>query len=278
MLSMLVLALACCHPNPHQRPSMRTVLQVLTGEVPPPLVPTERPAFMWPAMPPSFNEDAENFSSGSQLSYNKSSPPLPTISRDKRTIEIRHFTFIQCGLDFVDLKKIEILDLATNELHGKIPASIGELCNLKFFDISFYNLVGSLPGSLEGIENCLSRSPLPSLDYLGLSSNQLYGKLPNWLGQYENLVHLDLASNLFNGTLPDSLGQLSELVNFDVSSNKLIGILTESHFSKLTKQKSLHLGPNSFTLNVNSNWVPPFQLQDLYMGNCYLGTSIPAWL
>ena len=68
MLSMLVLALACCHPNPHQRPSMRTVLQVLTGEVPPPLVPTERPAFVWPSMPPSFREDAENFSSGSQLS------------------------------------------------------------------------------------------------------------------------------------------------------------------------------------------------------------------
>uniref|UniRef100_A0A7N2LBF0 non-specific serine/threonine protein kinase n=1 Tax=Quercus lobata TaxID=97700 RepID=A0A7N2LBF0_QUELO len=68
MLSMLVLALACCHPNPHQRPSMRTVLQILTGEVPPPLVPTERPAFVWPAMPPSFNEDAENFCSGSQLS------------------------------------------------------------------------------------------------------------------------------------------------------------------------------------------------------------------
>ncbi|KAM4072861.1 hypothetical protein ACB094_11G171500 [Castanea mollissima] len=68
MLRMLVLALACCHPNPHQRPSMRTVLQVLTGEVPPPLVPTERPAFVWPAMPPSFKEIAENFSCGSQLS------------------------------------------------------------------------------------------------------------------------------------------------------------------------------------------------------------------
>ncbi|CAJ1967425.1 unnamed protein product [Sphenostylis stenocarpa] len=52
----LVLGLACCHPNPHQRPSMRTVLQVLNGEAPPPEVPKERPAFMWPAMPPSFKE------------------------------------------------------------------------------------------------------------------------------------------------------------------------------------------------------------------------------
>jgi serine/threonine protein kinase len=68
MLSiMLILALACCHPNPHQRPSMRTVLQVLKGEVPPPVVPTERPAFMWPAMPPSFKDDRENIPSGRQL-------------------------------------------------------------------------------------------------------------------------------------------------------------------------------------------------------------------
>ena len=62
---------------------------------------------------------------------------------------------------------------------------------------------------------------------------------------------------------------LSELVNFDVSSKKLTGILTEPHFWKLTKLKYLHLGPN---------WVPPFQLQDLCMGDCHLGTSIPAWL
>ncbi|XP_061356240.1 probable L-type lectin-domain containing receptor kinase S.5 [Gastrolobium bilobum] len=54
--SVLVLGLACCHPNPHQRPSMRTVLQVLNGETPPPMVPKERPAFVWPAMPQSFKE------------------------------------------------------------------------------------------------------------------------------------------------------------------------------------------------------------------------------
>jgi len=67
MVGMLVLGLACCHPNPHQRPSMTTVLQVLTGEAPPPLVPTERPAFEWPAMPPSFKEDTENAFIKSQL-------------------------------------------------------------------------------------------------------------------------------------------------------------------------------------------------------------------
>ncbi|XVF75919.1 hypothetical protein PTKIN_Ptkin13bG0225500 [Pterospermum kingtungense] len=52
----LILGLACCHPNPHHRPSMRAVLQVLSGEADAPEVPKERPAFMWPAMPPSFSK------------------------------------------------------------------------------------------------------------------------------------------------------------------------------------------------------------------------------
>ncbi|CAK9148455.1 unnamed protein product [Ilex paraguariensis] len=52
----LRLGLACCHPNPYQRPSMRTALQVLTGEAAPPPIPSEKPAFTWPAMAPSAAE------------------------------------------------------------------------------------------------------------------------------------------------------------------------------------------------------------------------------
>jgi Leucine-rich repeat (LRR) protein len=90
-------------------------------------------------------------------------------------------------------KKIESLDLSKNHLSGELPASIGKLCNLKYLDLSSNNLEGTLPESLEGIENCLSTSPLPSLHYLELSHNQLHGKLPDWLGQLANLVHLGLA-------------------------------------------------------------------------------------
>ncbi|MED6198195.1 hypothetical protein PIB30_063730 [Stylosanthes scabra] len=60
--SVLVLGLACCHPNPHRRPSMRTILQVLNKEATPPMVRQERPAFVWPAMPPSFNEGVDTYS------------------------------------------------------------------------------------------------------------------------------------------------------------------------------------------------------------------------
>jgi serine/threonine protein kinase len=56
----LVLGLACCHPNPNERPSMKTVLMVLNGEASPPIVPMERPSFVWPAMPSSFKEGEDN--------------------------------------------------------------------------------------------------------------------------------------------------------------------------------------------------------------------------
>ncbi|KAM3690354.1 hypothetical protein ACJW31_09G115700 [Castanea mollissima] len=56
MSRMLVLALAYCFPNPHQRPSMKAVLQVLIG-----------PTFMWPAMPPSLKGNTSNSLTKSQL-------------------------------------------------------------------------------------------------------------------------------------------------------------------------------------------------------------------
>ncbi|GKV34558.1 hypothetical protein SLEP1_g42921 [Rubroshorea leprosula] len=66
MERVLILGLACCHPNPNYRPSMKIVLQVLTGEVEPPQVPLERPSFVWPVMPPSLSK-LENSTTGSQL-------------------------------------------------------------------------------------------------------------------------------------------------------------------------------------------------------------------
>ncbi|WJX17719.1 hypothetical protein P8452_07600 [Trifolium repens] len=58
--TVLVLGLACCHPNPNERPSMKTVLMVLNGEVSPPNVPMERPSFVWPALPSSFKQGEDN--------------------------------------------------------------------------------------------------------------------------------------------------------------------------------------------------------------------------
>ncbi|KAK9283307.1 hypothetical protein L1049_011545 [Liquidambar formosana] len=191
---------------------------------------------------------------------------------------------------FGNMTSLTDFDLSQNNVEGGIPGSIGKLCNLRYFYMSFNNLDGRFPQLLEGTTNCLSKSPLPSLMHLTLAINQLVGKLPEWLGQLENLVELDLehnslqgpipaslgklqhltemvlAENELNGTLPESFGQLSELTLLDLSFNQLMGIVTEVHFSKLSKLVYLYMFSNSLTLNVSSNWVPPFQVVDLDMG------------
>ncbi|XAR68603.1 Non-specific serine/threonine protein kinase [Bertholletia excelsa] len=63
----LKLGLACCHPNPYWRPTMRTALQVLEGEATPPTVPDEKPAFIWPAVAPSFSADMESSATQGQI-------------------------------------------------------------------------------------------------------------------------------------------------------------------------------------------------------------------
>ncbi|XP_044461854.1 probable L-type lectin-domain containing receptor kinase S.5 [Mangifera indica] len=67
MKCILTLGLACCHPNPHQRPSMKLVLQVLSGEAAALELPTETPSFVWPVTQPSFSE-LDKTLAGSQLS------------------------------------------------------------------------------------------------------------------------------------------------------------------------------------------------------------------
>ncbi|KAF3437338.1 hypothetical protein FNV43_RR20091 [Rhamnella rubrinervis] len=179
---------------------------------------------------------------------------------------------------FGNMTSLTHIDLVLNNVEGGIPSSIGKLCNLEFFLVSGNNLTGTLPGFLEGKENCPFQSPLPSLKYLDLPASQLVANLPEWLGQLENLVELNLYNNSLNGTLPESLGNLSELSLLDVSSNHLTGILTGTNFLKYGKLKHLFLSSNSFILNVSSNWVPLFQVQDLDMGSCHIGPSFPAWL
>ncbi|KAJ7012935.1 receptor-like protein EIX2 [Populus alba x Populus x berolinensis] len=200
-----------------------------------------------------------------------------------------------------NMSSLTNFDLFSNSVEGGIPSSIGKLCNLKFFDLSGNNLTGSLPEVLERT-SCVSNNPMPSLIYLRLGVNHLVGNLPAWLGELENLAeltldynmiqgpipaslgnlhnltNLGLAGNQLNGSLPDSFGQLSQLRSLDVSFNHLSGFITELHFSRLHKLKFLHLSSNSFSFNVSSNWIPPFHLQNLDLGSCYLGPSFPDWL
>ncbi|KAK1282339.1 hypothetical protein QJS10_CPB22g01059 [Acorus calamus] len=194
------------------------------------------------------------------------------------------------------------LDFFSNHIEGRIPSSIGKLCKLKSLNLAGNNLSLQLPESLERSNGCNSTHLLPNLESFMLSVNGIQGTLPKWLGEPKRLVMLDvtlnsiqgpipeslsklsrltnlgLGSNALNGSLPPGLGELSNLVYLDISSNQLSGFLSEAHFLKLSKLKILIASSNSLSMNVSSDWVPPFRLRNLDMGSIRLGPSFPPWL
>ncbi|KAF2319624.1 hypothetical protein GH714_017674 [Hevea brasiliensis] len=142
----------------------------------------------------------------------------------------------------VNLTSLTYLALPNNNIKGEIPSSIGKLCNLKLFDFSLNSLTGSLPEILGGTENCLYRNPFPILQSIQLSYNHLEGKLPNWLGQLENLVELFLDHNFFYGSVP-SFRALRHLTTIRLDNNELNGTL-QCGLGQLSKLSYLDVSSN----------------------------------
>jgi Leucine-rich repeat (LRR) protein len=172
------------------------------------------------------------------------------------------------------LSQLMLLDLSYNRLEGKIPRFLGNLCNLQHLDLSRNNLGGGLYDLLGNSSSCTTKN----LEILKLIENRLSGTLPDQLGKHKKLSVLSLDSNMLSGPIPVSLGFLSNLEVLTMSSNFLEGFIFEEHFSNLTKLRNLYASGNSLTLQVSTNWVPPFQLQTLAVGSWELGPRFPTWL
>lgn len=146
-----------------------------------------------------------------------------------------------------------------NSLEGPIPASLGNLVNLRSLDLSYNRLTGILPNTLIYLQKLELMSlmnnhlegtvpdflaDLPNLEVLYLWKNQLTGPIPENLGQNMNLTLLDLSSNHLNGSIPPDLCAGQKLQWVILLENQLTGSIPESlgHCQSLTK---LRLGINS---------------------------------
>ncbi|KAJ9701128.1 hypothetical protein PVL29_006465 [Vitis rotundifolia] len=125
------------------------------------------------------------------------------------------------------------------------------------------------------IPNWLFNLPLNSLV---LSYNHLIGQIPECLGNLSSLTILALNGNRLNGTLPSRLWFLSNLEHLFIGNNSLEGTISEVHFNKLSKLKYLDMSSTSLIFKVKPNWVPPFQLKEMWMSSCQMGPNFPTWL
>ncbi|KAI4354353.1 hypothetical protein L6164_003223 [Bauhinia variegata] len=201
--------------------------------------------------------------------------------------------------DIANLTSIVSLDLSSNQLEEKVPTSLGFLCNLRQLHLSFKKCTQNISEILKIFSaGCVSLQ----LEILEISNSQLSGHLTDEIGVFRNLVGLSLYNNSIQGVLPKSLEKLSSLEFFDVGTNKLEGnpfeivgklfsmqdlslgynkfqgFVTEAHLANLTSLVTLYAPESQFTLKVNSNWSPPFQLVWLGLSSWQLGPDFPLWI
>ncbi|GLJ08286.1 hypothetical protein SUGI_0085630 [Cryptomeria japonica] len=201
--------------------------------------------------------------------------------------------------DLGKLKRLTFLSLLSGGFHGKTPATLANLWNLRHLELSSTDNVGKLqsPNLSVWLKNMtrlehlnlhrveISRAKerdkvitsLSNLRYLRLSDCGLTGLLPSSIKNLFRLAHLDLSSNSFTGLMQlPSLGQLPALSYLDLSSNKFNGTIP-STISKLVNLKSLLLSSNSFTGTISLSFFENMTiLEQLLLSHNHLTVSVAS--
>nr|CAD1839347.1 unnamed protein product [Ananas comosus var. bracteatus] len=175
-----------------------------------------------------------------------------------------------------NLTLLTSLILGSNNLEGLVPESIKNLCKLSTLDLYGVNIDRDITEFL----SMLSCVPPTNWKILDLKSTKIRGNLSGWLEHMTNLTFLDVSNNFLNGSLPEGIRKLSNLTILKLDGNLFSGVILETHLMSFTRLKVLRVsGIGTYLhLNVDDNWVPPFQLQQLFLSSCQLGPRFPRWL
>ncbi|WJX31853.1 hypothetical protein P8452_20240 [Trifolium repens] len=177
---------------------------------------------------------------------------------------------INPSIEYLNLSSLLTLRLSKNNFTSQVPNWLFNLTkDLTYLDIRETNIHGEIPSSLLNLQN---------LRYLDLSFNQLQGSIPDGIGQLANIQHLDLSYNILSGSIPSTVGNLSSLNYLSLANNNFSGEISKLTFSKLSSLDSLDLASLNVVFNFDFEWVPPFQLQTLYLSKTNQGPNFPSWM
>ena len=165
------------------------------------------------------------------------------------------------------LTGLKDLQLWQNQLTGNIPLALGNLINLEILSLEENLLIGQIPVALGGLTH---------LRHLSLAKNQLDGSIPHQLG---NLTNLDdglwLYQNDLSGSIPPELGNLIKLKTLALQVNHLDGSIPPELVS-LTSLLTLNLFDNQLTGSIPSELGNLSNLQRLLLNDNQLSGEIPS--
>ncbi|KAM3310207.1 hypothetical protein ACQJBY_031099 [Aegilops geniculata] len=180
------------------------------------------------------------------------------------------------------------INVATNNIAGKFPASLEHLTMLTTLSMRNNKLQGNIPDLplsiqvLDLSDNSLSGS-LPQsfgdkeLHYLSLSKNSITGVIPTDLCNMISLELIDLSENNLSGELPNCWQESSKLYVIDFSSNNLWGEIPSTMGSQ-NSLMSLHLSNNSLSGILPTSLQSCQMLVFLDLAGNNLSGNIPRWI
>ncbi|CAF2143086.1 phytosulfokine receptor 1 [Brassica napus] len=163
-----------------------------------------------------------------------------------------------------NLDQIKVLNLSRNFIKDSIPLSILTSPTLQTLDLSFNDLSGEIPQTLN----------LPSLQSLDLSSNNFNGSLSRSIGNLSSLARLDVSWNSFSGEIPDVFHELTRLKYLSAQTNRLSGGIPRSLASSRTLNL-LNLRNNSLTGPLLLNCTAMVELNSLDLGTNRFNGRLP---
>ncbi|KAK8615203.1 hypothetical protein V6N13_068984 [Hibiscus sabdariffa] len=175
------------------------------------------------SIPPSFGDLTQIISV--DLSGNQIQGQIPDVFGNLNTLT--SLTFSSCNLSgqipitLFNLTEITLLDLSHNQLEGSLPTwLLTNMSSLLDLDLSYNKLSGSI-----------DQFQMPSsIQIVDLSSNDLYGPLPDSIFDLVNLTSLHLSSNNLSGEIKAyMLSKLKSLDVLDLSNNSLLSLSSSSN-------------------------------------------------
>ncbi|CAA0824270.1 disease resistance family protein / LRR family protein [Striga hermonthica] len=200
----------------------------------------------------------------------------------------------------LNLKHLKYLDLSRNNFHLKIPSIIGSLTSLEYLSLDYAGFYGMIPHNIGNLSNLYTLSlsnserllDADSLEWLsGLHKLENFymngvnlSKATNWAQQVINnlpsLVELQMYYCSLNLMAPlnDIINiSRSNLATLDISCNSLPYAIIPPWIFQLTDLIYLDMSFNSLEgpIPTMSNTT---KLQQIYLSNNNLNSSIPQWL
>ncbi|RHN66754.1 putative non-specific serine/threonine protein kinase [Medicago truncatula] len=177
---------------------------------------------------------------------------------------------LNSSIGYLNSSSIVTLDLSYNNLTFQLLNGFLNLTkDIKHLDLSWNNIHGEIPSSLLNLQH---------LRHLDVSQNQLQLSIPDEIGQLAHIQDLDLSMNMLSGFIPSTLGNLSSLNSLSIGNNDFSGEVSNLTFSKLSSLDILDLRRLSVVFQFDLDWVPPFQLTEVYLDNTNQGPNFPSWI